>query len=91
MKLPKHKLPKSARAHKHIVKHEATAARQKIREERKNQMDTDEGNKAPIVERTPEEKAKAKLERKKLRPDNVAYKKRILNRTHSNGPRAISK
>ena len=90
MKLPKHSLPKSARSHKHIIKHEAASLKKKLREEKRNAMDTD-GEKAPVVERTPEEKAKAKAERKKLRPDNVAYKKRVLNRTHSNGPRAVSK
>ena len=91
MKLPKHRLPKSARAHKHIIKHEAASLKKKLREEKRNAMDT-EGEKAvPVVERTTEEKAKAKAERKKLKPDNVAYKKRVLNRTHSNGPRAVSK
>mmetsp|Transcript_11985 Transcript_11985/g.12047 ORF Transcript_11985/g.12047 Transcript_11985/m.12047 type:complete len:93 (-) Transcript_11985:153-431(-) len=88
VRLPKNKLPKQSNKHAQSAKHKKSLAK-KIRLEKKLRK-----AEAPIEmnigneERTEEEKALAKVERKRINAPKNGYKKNRINFTARNGPRA---
>jgi hypothetical protein len=92
MRLASHKLPKQVNKHTQSAKHKKSAAaiaKKAAKAEKKAAMEVEGGE--PKVVLTDEQKEAAKAARKKANAHKVHYKKQILNRTHSNGPRAINK
>ena len=93
MRLAKHKLPKEVNKKTQSAKHKkspASIAKRIAKVEKKNRMDTDDVTEDK-PDLTDEQKAIAKLQRKSLNAHKSMYKKQNLNRTHFNGPRAVTK
>mmetsp|Transcript_16018 Transcript_16018/g.27023 ORF Transcript_16018/g.27023 Transcript_16018/m.27023 type:complete len:102 (-) Transcript_16018:5703-6008(-) len=94
MKLPKHKMAKMVNKTARTAKHKDSAkhkAKLEQKSTKSNQMDMDEtqGNETEIT-LTVEQKAAAKIERKKLNAHKILYKKNNYNCTAKNGPRSIN-
>ena len=94
MKLDKQRLPKEARKHGKQGKH----IKSKLKEERrlkkvqvKSGMEIEVNEKPKLPESSVNERLKAKAIRKLSNQHNLQYKKVNQSRTHSNGPRAVTK
>lgn len=95
MRLPKHKLPKikSQHSQKDRVgqKLKAKIEKKAAKEVKAAQMLIVNDDESTKVQLTDQQKYIAKMERKQLNKEKVFYKKQNLNRTHHNGPRAVTK
>ena len=97
MRLPKHKLPKIKSSHSQKDK---VGQKQRLKAEKKaektakkvtaEQQMSVENTEEPII-LTDMQKMIAKQERKRINASKSFYKKQNLNRTHHNGPRAVTK
>jgi hypothetical protein len=95
MRLPKHKLPKIKSQHsqkdKVGQKLKAKIEKKAAKVVKAAQMAVENEEETNKEQLTDQQKFLAKMERKRLNKDKVFYKKQNLNRTHSNGPRAVTK
>ena len=95
MRLPKHKLPKLKSQHsqkdKVGQKHKAKVEKKAAKAAKAAQMAVEIDDESSKLELTDQQKFLAKMERKRQNKEKVFYKKQNLNRTHSNGPRAVTK
>ena len=98
MRLPKHKLPKIKSSHsqkdkvgqKQRLKSEKKAEKTAKKVAAEEQMNVESNNDGVTV-LTDMQKMLAKQERKRINAPKSFYKKQNLNRTHHNGPRAVTK
>jgi len=99
MRLPKHKLPKIKSSHsqkdkvgqKQRLKLEKKAEKTAKKIAAEQQMNVENDNEGEKVVLTDMQKMLAKQERKRINAPKSFYKKQNLNRTHHNGPRAVTK
>ena len=93
MRLPKQKMAKQIQKQHRTAKHKDSDNARIKKEKKAEKANAMEGvtEESSGPELTTEQKAVAKMERKKLNSHNLLYKKRILSHSHKNGPRAINK